>query len=134
MPMKLDYFNPEELIDVAEELIKNPSEPNIRTVLNRCYYSCYLTIKKDKNKIDTLPTYPHSQAHKAALAKGSGLNSLYTHLRIRRIAADYGLSAYQTGKIAEFNDNNHTVNIDEKTGNKAIRKAKKFIKGYLNNF
>ncbi|MDP3014706.1 MAG: hypothetical protein Q8M92_10710 [Candidatus Subteraquimicrobiales bacterium] len=52
MPISSGNFDPEELLDVAKELSSFSEESKIRTVLNRCYYSCYLSIKEKKGLIE----------------------------------------------------------------------------------
>ena len=56
-------FNPEDLIKVAKALINNPSESEIRTILNRCYYACYLTVKKFEGKMDATDTINHNEVY-----------------------------------------------------------------------
>lgn len=129
--LRLSYFDPEELLDVADDLIVDPKESKIRTVMNRSYYSCFLTVKKSKKHFEAEDDFTHTDAYKAVLGikepYRSAAKSLYTSLQVFRAAADYGLSTYQQGKILKGSDKIFTVNLDEKNGKKAIKKAREFL-------
>lgn len=136
MPQLLSFFNPEELLNVARGLINNHSEPKIRTICNRCYYSCYLTIKKSKNKVDATDKLSHEIAYKhlQSLSNNKGaLKNYYYNLNRFRVAADYGLHSYQTGIISTSITGKRQPVVDlelKKTGLTAIKYADQFIKMY----
>ena len=133
-PRLLSQFNPEKLLDVTSILMgSSPSEPEIRTILNRCYYACYLSVKKKHNKIDAtdkishLGVYEHLQKHNV-----SELKTLFRMLNRCRVAADYGLQSYQDGIIStSIPCKQFPVDLElPQTGQKAIKIAKRFFKKY----
>ena len=132
MALLLSVFNPEELLDVAKDLINDHSESKIRTICNRSYYSCYLTIKKSKKKVNATDKLSHENAYNylQSMKKGA-LKTYYYDLNRFRVAADYGLHSYQTGEISTSIKQKREPPVDlelKKTGEKAIIFAENFIK------
>lgn len=133
--LSMSTFNPEELVDVARDLIKNYSESKIRTICNRCYYSCHLTIKQKKNKIDATNKLGHKEAYEYIQSLNqSALKRYYYRLHRCRVASDYGLHSYQTGLISEsIPGEKFPVDLeDEQTGLNAIKYADEFLRIYKN--
>ncbi len=124
------------MIDVAKTLITNHSESKIRSICNRTYYSCYLTIKKSKRKINATQKLNHESAYKHLQSnkkKSGALKNYYYDLNRFRVAADYGLHSYQTGVISTSITLKRQPAVDldaKKTGIEAIKYAEEFIKLY----
>jgi ribosomal protein S20 len=130
------FFDPEDLVNVAKDLLNDNSESKIRTILNRCYYSCYLMIKKFENKIDATDKIPHTEVYRKLQNHiKSALKTYYYALNRYRVAADYGLESYQSGIIStgiQVPGSEFDVDLKSKqTGERAIRIADNFI--YLFN-
>lgn len=136
MPIRLSEFDPEELIEVARDLSNNTSESKIRTICNRTYYSCYLTIKKSQRKVNATDKLKHESAYNYLQThkKHSGaLKTYYYDLNRFRVASDYGLHSYQTGVISTSITlkREPPVNLElKKTGLEAIKSAEEFIRLY----
>jgi hypothetical protein len=136
MPIRLSEFDPKELIDVAKALIINHSESKIRSICNRTYYSCYLTIKKSQRKVKATEKLKHESAYnylQSKKKKSGALKNYYYDLNRFRVAADYGLHSYQTGVISTSitMKRQPPVDLDAKqTGMEAIKCAEEFIRLY----
>lgn len=127
MSPSVSAFDPKELLDVADELVENPTESNIRTVLNRCYYSCYLSIKASRKLLEPSDKLRHINAYHMTSRHGNKAQSYYMSLYRYRIAADYGLTPYPDVGFAEAGIKPSPVKIDQKNARKAISKANKFL-------
>jgi hypothetical protein len=121
-------FDPMELLDVAEELINNPTEPKVRTVMNRCYYSCYLMVKKSKSQYRR-PGYELSHKYVRTKLLNNTAQSFYMNLLRCRLAADYELDHTPTVSVPKGSPPS-TIPFTKKKGKRAIRDAKEFLKEY----
>lgn len=119
-------LNPQDLLSFSEKLLEDASKVKVRTILSRCYYSCFLAIKKGMGKLKSTQVLLHKHAWKKVNRNNKALGSLLDELFHYRIVADYSL---QKQEVVELRSGvKRTVKINEAYAKKSIKIAKKFFK------
>lgn len=125
-----NYFNPNDFFELAKELKSHKTESANRTVLNRCYYSCYLRIKdecytKEKSIDDHIS---HDKAFYRVNRKNKKVGGYINRLYSSRLVADYSLNSVEHFELYR---NKHQepwglYKIDVNSVNESIKTAQKF--------
>lgn len=86
-------FDPEEFLTFSEELFEKDelSDAEIRTIMNRCYYYCLLTVQKSKNRDKCQDYLKHDDLLTEMNNTNTLLGNIVTRLFSYRIVADYSL-------------------------------------------
>lgn len=123
--MNKTLFNPRDFLSLAVDLLDNINEGKIRTILNRCYYACFLAVKKEMGKQKSTEFLHHKDAWQK-VNKKKGLGAIFAELYGNREVADYSLQKQE--KVSTWNGVKHTVKINKNYAEKTIKIAKTFFK------
>lgn len=130
-----EYFNPIDFFDLAKKLDSCNTESANRTILNRCYYSCYLRIKDEfyGNNRKSLADYiPHDSAFYMINRKDKKLGGYINRLYVARLVSDYSLNSDETHELYRRRSKNSLrepwgeFNVDISVTKESLSNAKRF--------
>lgn len=124
--MSPNLFEPDTLISLAEGLLEEGiAEPKIRTVMNRCYWACFLTVRKKYGKIRSDQWLKHKKAWQKVNGRNKYLGSILDTLYGFRKVSDYSLKEKEETKLRS--GAKMKVRINEERAEEAIKLAKQFL-------
>jgi hypothetical protein len=126
-------FVPKDFLDLANDLKKCETESANRTILNRCYYSCFLRLKKihakkEKGDISFSHDFAFIKINRKHKKLALRLNKLYA----ARLVADYSLDSIDDKTVyrTKFNTPYGPFKVDvNKDINEFMGHAEKFHEG-----
>ena len=133
MSSQLSSFRPENFLELCEDLIDLGSsfqeESLYRTLVNRCYYTSYLSCAMYELQLPTDEYNSHAEVY---YELSTELQSHFLRLRKKRLAADYILNLPAEMEDEQIAGKFKEQPVNKKTAKQAIRVADMIITKVVN--